>query len=87
MLKSYEYFKSNIYSDKWNYGEDTIWSVLINKYAKSMICIRKTIYIYNSNNDSLINNQFNIIRIKNIFQYEKFFRQILLCYLINVNIK
>lgn len=39
MLKCYEIFKSNIFSEKWNYGEDTIWSVLINKYAKSMICI------------------------------------------------
>ena len=39
MLMSYEYFKSNIFSEKWNYGEDTIWSILINKYAKSMICI------------------------------------------------
>jgi glycosyltransferase involved in cell wall biosynthesis len=77
MLKSYEYFKSNIYSDKWNYGEDTIWSVLINKYAKSMICVKKIVYIYNLNKESLMLNQLNIIRIKNIFQYEKFFRQIL----------
>jgi hypothetical protein len=77
MLKSYEYFKSNIYSDKWNYGEDTIWSVLINKYAKSMICVKKIVYIYNLNKESLMLNQSNIIRIKNIFQYEKMFRQIL----------
>ena len=77
MLKSYEYFKNNIYSEKWNYGEDTIWSVLINKYAKSMICIKKIVYIYNINKESLMRNQFNIIRIKNIFQYEKMFRQIL----------
>jgi glycosyltransferase involved in cell wall biosynthesis len=77
MIKSYDIFKSYIYSERWNYGEDTIWSVLINKYAKSMICIRKTIYIYNSNNDSLINNQFNIIRIKNMFNYEEMLRKIL----------
>ena len=80
MLKSYEYFKNNIYSEKWNYGEDTIWSVLINKYAKSMICIKKIVYIYNINKESLMRNQFNIIRIKNIFQYEKMFRQILIIY-------
>ena len=85
MLKSYEYFKRYIYSEKWNYGEDTIWSVLINKYAKSMICIKKIIYIYNLNKESLMRNQFNIIRIKNLFQYEKMYRQILLCYLINFN--
>lgn len=77
MIKSYEIFKRNIFSERWNYGEDTIWSVLINKYAKSMICIDKIIYIYNSNNDSLMHNQFNIIRIKDIFKFEEMFRQIL----------
>jgi hypothetical protein len=92
MIKSYEIFKSNIFSERWNYGEDTIWSVLINKYAKSMICIRKTIYIYNSNNDSLINNQYNIIRIKNMFNYEEMLRKILIkkrnknIYLVELNL-
>ena len=77
MIKSYEIFKRYIYSERWNYCEDTIWSVIINKYAKSMICIRKIIYIYNSNSDSLMHNQFNIIRIKNMLNYEEMFRQIL----------
>ena len=39
MIKVYELFKHKIYSVKWNYGEDTIWSILINKYARSKICI------------------------------------------------
>jgi len=77
MIKSYEIFKRYIYSVKWNYGEDIIWSVLIHKYAKSMICIKKIIYIYNSNRDSLIHNQFNIIRIQNFFNIDEMFRQIL----------
>ena len=46
MLKAYELFKNEIYSEKWNYGEDTIWSIIINKYARSMLCINKIIYIY-----------------------------------------
>jgi glycosyltransferase involved in cell wall biosynthesis len=77
MIKSYEIFKSNIFSERWNYGEDTIWSVLINKYAKSMICIDKIIYKYNIHKDSLMHDQFNIIRIKNIFKFEEMYRQIL----------
>jgi len=77
MLKIYEIFKNKIYSEKWNYGEDTIWSILINKYAKSMICIKKLVYIYNSNRDSLMHEQFNIKRIKDLLKYEKMFRQIL----------
>ena len=52
-LKAYEIFKPKIYGEKWNYGEDEIWSILVNKYAKSMICINKLIYIYNYNQDSL----------------------------------
>jgi len=77
MLKAYELFKFKIFSEKWNYGEDTIWSIIINKYAKSMLCINKIIYIYNSNNDSLMHNQFNNIRIKDIFNVEEMFRKIL----------
>ena len=78
MLKAYESFKNQIFSDKWNYEEDTIWSIFINKYAKSMFCINKLIYIYNSNSDSLMKNQFNIIRIKDKFKFEEMYRKILI---------
>jgi glycosyltransferase involved in cell wall biosynthesis len=77
MLQAYELFKNKIYSEKWNYGEDTIWSIIINKYAKSMFCINKIFYIYNLNEDSLMHNQFNIIRIKDIFKIEEMYRKIL----------
>ena len=77
MLKAYELFKNEIYSEKWNYGEDNIWSIIINKYARSMLCINKIIYIYNSNKDSLMHNQFNDIRIKDIFKCEEMYRKIL----------
>jgi glycosyltransferase involved in cell wall biosynthesis len=77
MLQAYELFKNKIYSEKWNYGEDTIWSIIINKYAKSMFCINKIFYIYNLNEDSLMHNQFNIIRIKDIFNVEEMYRKIL----------
>lgn len=77
MLKAYEIFKKEIFSEKWNYGEDTIWSIIINKYAKSMFCINKLIYIYNSNNDSLMHNKYNDIRINDIFRCEEMYRKIL----------
>ena len=51
--------------------------LIINKYAKTMFCINKIIYIYNSNNDSLIHNHFNIFRIKNVFNIEEMYREIL----------
>ena len=47
MLQAYELFKNKIYSEKWNYGEDTIWSIIINKYAKSMFCIMILLCITN----------------------------------------
>ena len=49
-IKVYELFKEQIYGEKWNYGEDEIWSCLINKYANSKICIAKAVYIYHLNN-------------------------------------
>ena len=61
LLKVYKLFKNKILGGKWNYGEDEIWSAFVNKYANSMICINKTIFIYYSNNDSLMNNRFNAL--------------------------
>jgi glycosyltransferase involved in cell wall biosynthesis len=32
--------------ERWNHHEDTVWSLLSHKYAQSMECIDKVIYIY-----------------------------------------
>lgn len=88
LIKAYEKFKTKIYSNnKWNYGEDTIWSILINKNAKSKLCINKAIYLYKRNNDSLMNNRGNYIELKNriyilemykiIFQKKREFKYII----------
>ena len=60
-IKVYKLFKKRIYGKKWNYAEDEIWSSLVNKYANSMICVNKIIFIYYLNNDSLMRNRFNIL--------------------------
>ena len=52
-LKAYETFKEEIYNGKWNYFEDDIWSILVNRYAKSKLCINRLVYIYNYNSNSL----------------------------------
>lgn len=76
-LKAYEVFKEKVYSDKWNYHEDNIWSILVHKYANSLICIKKIIYIYNEFPDSLMKNRFNLIDLNNLIyrheMYEKIF--------------
>ena len=45
-LKAFEDYKMGIYNGKWNYHEDNIWSILVNKYAKSKLCVNKLVYIY-----------------------------------------
>jgi glycosyltransferase involved in cell wall biosynthesis len=74
LIKVFKIFKKRIYSNnKWNYGEDTIWSILLNKYAKSMFCLNRTIYLYQTNNESLMNNRGNIIELKNrIYIFEMY---------------
>lgn len=77
MLKVYILFKQRIYNRKWNYGEDTVWSVLINKNAESKICINKNFYIYNVNNDSLLNNNNNnFLYIKNLLMIIEMYNNI-----------
>ena len=56
-LKAYEDFKEEIYNGKWNYHEDVIWSILVNKHAKSKLCLNKLVYIYNYNKYSLKNKK------------------------------
>ena len=76
-LKAYEQFKDKIYKEKWNYHEDNIWSILVNKFANNKICVKKLIYIYNNLNDSLMNNRHDLMELNNIlyrhFMFNKIF--------------
>ena len=76
-LKAYEIFKPKIYGEKWNYGEDEIWSVLVNKYAQSMICINKPIYIYNTDKNSLMTKKSYNLYLKNLIYWHEMLKQIL----------
>ena len=42
--KVYNFYKTYIYGEIWNYFEDNIWSILIYKFANSSIYINKKIY-------------------------------------------
>jgi glycosyltransferase involved in cell wall biosynthesis len=76
LLKAYKKFKKKIYEEKWNYAEDEVWSTLVNKYANSMICVDKIIFIYYSNNDSLMKNRFNSLYFSNIINWLEMFMKI-----------
>ena len=71
--KAYEVLKKEIYSLKWNYFEDDIWNILVNRFAKTKLCITRVIYIYNYNKDSLMNKRYGIIEFENLlFRHETY---------------
>ena len=66
-LRAYKLFSNYIYSNKkWNYHEDNIWSILVNKLSNSKLCVKKKIYKYNYNNKSLIHNRYNENELNNV---------------------
>ena len=73
LIKAYKKLKKKIFGGKWNYGEDEIWATLINKYANSKICLNKVIFIYYSNNDSLMKNRFNTLYCLNLIYWLEMF--------------
>ena len=75
-LKAYEDFKIAIYNGKWNYFEDDVWNILVSKYAKSKLCIDKLVYIYKTNNDSLMRNRFRKIEFQNLIYRHQMYKYI-----------
>ena len=74
-LKAYQVFKAKIYNGKWNYFEDDIWNILVNRFAKLKACTPKLIYIYNNNQDSLMANRFSLIEFKNLlYRHEMYIK-------------
>ena len=75
-IKAYNTFKEEIYNWKWNYYEDDIWNILINKYAKSKICVNRMIYIYNYDQKSLMNNKRGLIEFQNLIYRHEMYKKI-----------
>ena len=76
-LKAYNLFKDYIYSGKiWNYFEDNIWSILVNKFAKTKLCVDKLVYIYNYNENSLMHKKLGIIEFENLLYRHEMYKRI-----------
>jgi len=77
LLYAYEDFKDKIYNGKWNYFEDDVWNILVNKYAKTRLCINRLVYIYTFNKKSLMNKEYGYYQFQNLIyrheMYEKIF--------------
>lgn len=73
LLTAFKIFKQKIYKDKWNYHEDNIWSILVNKYANSSLNINRIIYYYYKNKDSEMENKGNELEMINLlYRYDMF---------------
>ena len=77
IFKAYLFFQNRINGEKWNYHEDNIWSILINKYARSMRCVNKIIYLYYLNIDSAMLNRGTLLELKNLIYRHEMFKEIL----------
>ena len=75
-LKAYESFRKEIYVWKWNYFEDDVWNILVNKFANSKLCIDRLIYIYKYNQDSLMNKRYGIIEFTNLLYRHEMYKKI-----------
>ena len=74
-LSAYEEFKYKIYNGKWNYFEDDIWNILVNRFAKSRICINRLVYIYTYNKNSLMHDSYGFYHFQNlIYRHEMYSR-------------
>ena len=71
-LKAFDGFKKEIFSQKWNYHEDNIWSILVRNYSNSSKILNKFIYLYKRNEESLNMKRGNIMDLRNIaYRYKK----------------
>ena len=77
ILKAYNYFKINIYGNKWNFHEDNIWNILVREYAKKTLNLSIFIYNYERNNESLNFQKGNLLEIKNRISRTKLFIKII----------
>ena len=74
--KAYNFYKTYIYGEKWNYFEDNIWSILIYKFSNSSIFINKIIYYYYLNSESIMMNRSNILELKNLLFRNEMYKKI-----------
>ena len=75
-IKAYSFFKKEIDNGRWNYFEDDIWSILVNKFAKTKLCVDHLVYKYNLNENSLMHNRTGIIEFQNLLYRHETYRKI-----------
>lgn len=74
--KAFKFYQNEIYGEKWNYHNDNIWSILVYKYANSLIFINRIFYYYYNNSDSDMSNRGNILEFKNLLYRNEMYKKI-----------
>ena len=75
-VKAFEFFKKEIYNGRWNYFEDDIWSILVNKFAETKLWVNHLVYQYNLNVNSLMHNRTGIIEFQNLLYRHEMYKKI-----------
>ena len=72
-LKAFDDYKHIIDRVYCNYAEDEIWSGLVNKYANSKRCLKRNVYLYIRNSNSLTMRRNNELYCDNLLQWNEMF--------------
>jgi len=75
-LKAYHNYENEIFGDIWNFHDDNIWSFLVRKFSNSTKIIKKYIYCYKRNKDSLNLKFGSALDLKNRFYKLKKFLEV-----------
>ena len=75
-LKAYKAYEKRINGENWIHYDDNIWGVLIHKYANTLECINKTLYIHMLNPTSLTNKIGSLTEVKSVIDKYEMFKEI-----------
>jgi len=75
-LKAYKAYEKRINGENWIHYDDNIWGVLIHKYANTLECINKTLYIHIINPTSLTNKIGSLTEVKSVIDKYEMFKEI-----------
>ena len=71
IFKAYEEISPRIYSHKWNYHDDKLWSYTLHKLTNKITYVDRYMYIYLLNWGSLMKHLASPLEIKNVFYKEE----------------
>ena len=75
-LRAYKAYEKRINGENWIHYDDNIWGVLIHKYANTLECINKTLYVHILNPTSLTNKIGSLTEVKSVIDKYEMFKEI-----------